>query len=206
MKKLSKGDIAFSKRVVYVNSIVPIVMLGWDLTTGRAGANPLEYATHTTGMLALVFVMLSLLVTPLRRVTGLQWLAQHRRMIGIFAFVYAALHLLCYVWFDKFFALSEIVADTFRRPFIFVGMATIALMVPLAVTSTDAMIKRLGGKRWRLLHKLNYAIGIGAALHYYMLVKADWRLPVAFFAVVGVLLAFRFVDSFVRPRLKSAAS
>ncbi len=200
-KRLSKSDVEFTKRVTLVNALVPLGLLVWDLAAGRAGANPLEFATHTTGMLALVFVVLSLAVTPLRRVTGLQWLAQHRRMIGLVAFLYAVLHLLCYVWFDKAFDAAAVAADTVKRPFVAVGMATLLMMMPLAATSTNGMIKRLGGKRWRRLHRLNYAIGTGAALHFFLLVKADVRLPIAFVVVVVVLLGFRLVDRYVSPRL-----
>lgn len=201
MRRLSKSDVEFTKRVTVVNAFVPLAMLVWDLAAGRAGANPLEFATHTTGMLALVFVVLSLAVTPLRRVTGFQWLAQHRRPVGLVAFLYALLHLLCYVWFDKAFDVAAVAADTVKRPFIAVGMATLMMMVPLAATSTDGMIKRIGGKRWRLLHRLNYAIGVGAALHFFLLVKADVRLPIAFIVAVALLLGFRFVDRYVIPRL-----
>jgi sulfoxide reductase heme-binding subunit YedZ len=202
MKKLSKSDVEFSKRVVFVNALVPLAMLGWDLGSGRAGANPLEFATHTTGMLALVFVMLSLAVTPLRRVTGYQWLAQHRRMVGLFAYFYAVLHLLCYVWFDKTFDLAAVVSDTLKRPFILVGMAAVLMMTPLAITSTNAMIKRLGGKRWRMLHRLNYAVGVCGAVHFFMLVKADTRLPVALFVAVAILLGFRAADAYIVPLVR----
>jgi len=202
MKKLSKSDVEFSKRVVFLNALVPLVMLGWDLAARRAGANPLEFATHTTGMLALVFIVLSLAVTPLRRVTGYQWLAQHRRMVGLFAYFYAVIHLLCYVWFDKAFDVEAVIYDTIKRPFILVGMATVLMMTPLAITSTNAMTKRLGGKRWRRLHRLNYAIGVGGALHFFMLVKADTRLPIAFFVAVAILLSFRAADAYVIPFVK----
>lgn len=203
MKKLSKSGIEFSKRVVVVNCIVPIVMLAWDTARGALGANPLEFITHVTGMLALVFIALSLAVTPLRRLTSMQWLAVHRRTLGLFGFAYAVVHLFAYVWFDKNFGFAAIVDDVWKRPFIAVGMATVALMIPLAITSTNAMIRRVGGKRWKQLHKLAYAAGVGGVVHYYMLVKADTRLPIAFGVVVGGLLLFRFVDAYVLPRLEA---
>ncbi len=199
--RLSKDDVEFSKRLVLVNAFVPLALLCWDLWSGRAGANPLEYATHVTGMLALVFVVLSLTVTPLRRVTKLQWLAQHRRAIGVVAYCYAVLHLLCYWWFDKRLDVGAVFDDVLKRRFILVGMLTVLLMTPLAITSTNGMIKRLGGKRWRLLHRLNYAIGVGAGLHYFMLVKADVRLPLAFIGVVALLLGFRLADSYIIPNV-----
>ncbi len=201
MRKLSKSGVDFSKRVVVVNCLVPLAMLGWDAARGALGANPLEFVTHVTGMLALVFITLSLAVTPLRHLTAMQWLAVHRRTLGLFGFGYAVLHLFAYVWFDKNFGVLEIVDDVWKRPFIAVGMGTIALMLPMAVTSTNAMIKRIGGKRWRALHRLAYAVGVGGVVHYYMLVKADTRLPIAFGVVVGVLLLFRFADAYVVPRL-----
>lgn len=201
MRRLSKSGVDFSKRVVVVNCLVPLAMLGWDAARGALGANPLEFVTHVTGMLALVFITLSLAVTPLRRLTAMQWLAVHRRTLGLFGFGYALLHLFAYVWFDKNFGVLEIVDDVWKRPFIAIGMGTIALMLPLAITSTNAMIKRIGGKRWRALHRLAYAVGVGGVVHYYMLVKADTRLPIAFGVVVGVLLLFRFADAYVVPRL-----
>lgn len=203
MKKLSKSGVEFSKRVVVVNCLVPFVMLAWDTVRGALGANPLEFITHVTGMLALVFITLSLAVTPLRRMTGMQWLAVHRRTLGLFGFAYAVLHLFAYVWFDKNFGVVAIVDDVWKRPFIAIGMATFVLMVPLAVTSTNAMIKRVGGKRWRMLHRLVYVVGVGGVVHFFMLVKADTRLPIAFGVVVGALLLFRFVDAYVVPRLEA---
>lgn len=199
--KLSKQDVQFTKLVVFVNASVPLVMLAFDLSTGRAGANPLEYITHATGVLALVFLCLSLAVTPLRRVSNWQWLAVHRRTLGLFAFFYAVVHLLAYWWFDKAFNIPAVIEDVAKRPFILVGMATFVLLIPLAVTSTNGMIKRLGGKRWRVLHRLAYVTALGGALHYFMLVKADTRIPVAFLCAIAALLAYRIYDNYIRPRL-----
>lgn len=201
LKKLSKSGVEFSKRVVVVNCLVPLAMLAFDAARGGLGANPLEFITHVTGMLALVFITLSLAVTPVRRLSGMQWLAVHRRTLGLFGFGYAVLHLFAYVWFDKSFAGAAIVDDIAKRPFIAIGMATVAILAPLALTSTNGMIKRLGGKKWRLLHRLAYVAGIGGVVHYFMLVKADTRLPIAFGIVVGALLAFRFADAYVIPRI-----
>jgi sulfoxide reductase heme-binding subunit YedZ len=199
---------SFEKVLVFTNALVPLAMLGWDALRGSLGANPTEFATRTTGMLTLVFLMLTLAVTPLRKLTGHAPIAQLRRMVGLYAFFYGCLHLLTYVWFDKVFVLADIVADTFKRPFIFVGMASFLLMVPLAVTSTNAMAKRLGGKRWRRLHRATYAIAAGGVLHYYLLVKADTRIPVAFAVVLAVLLGYRAYAA-AAPRLlawRAAAS
>jgi sulfoxide reductase heme-binding subunit YedZ len=193
MRKLSRDSVQFSKVVVVANACAPAALLVWDAARGNLGTNPLEAITHTTGTLALVFLALSLAVTPLRRLTGAQWLGLHRRTLGLFAFFYAALHLVAYAWFDKGFDLVAVAADVAKRPFILVGMAAFAILVPLAATSTNATIKRLGGKRWRTLHRGAYLAALLAVLHYYLLVKADVRLPLAFAAVVACLLGFRLV-------------
>lgn len=193
--KLSSSDVKFTKTVVFVNALVPLALLVWDAARDRLGANPLEFILHTTGMLALIFLVLSLAVTPVRKLTGVQWLAVHRRMLGLFAFFYAALHLVVYSIFDKALDLPAIVEDTLQRPFIFAGMAALLLMAPLAATSTNAMIKRLGGKRWRQLHRAAYAAGVLGVLHFYLLVKADATLPLAFAVVLAVLLAARAVPA-----------
>ncbi len=163
----------------------------WDWHHNRLGANPVEFVTRTTGMLTLIFLLLGLAITPLRKLTGLNQLIKYRRMTGLFAFFYGALHLTTYVWFDKFFRVTEIVQDTFARPFILVGMVSFLLMIPLAVTSTNGMIKRLGGKRWSRLHKTVYAVALGGVLHYYLIVKADTTWPLLFALVLALLLGYR---------------
>ncbi|MFN2452859.1 MAG: sulfite oxidase heme-binding subunit YedZ [Pyrinomonadaceae bacterium] len=188
-------DIKFARVLVFINSLVPLSLLALDLAQGRLGANPLEFVTRTTGMLALVFLLLSLSVTPLRKFTGINWLIKFRRMIGLYAFFYAALHFLTYVWFDKSFNFKSIVSDIFVRWFIAVGMLTFFLLVPLAVTSTNGMIKRLGGKRWNQLHKLVYVAGAGGVLHYYMLVKSDANQPLLFIGVLTLLLMNRLLNA-----------
>jgi sulfoxide reductase heme-binding subunit YedZ len=150
-------------------------------------------------MLTLVFLLLTLAVTPVRKITRLNWLVKFRRMLGLFAFFYGFLHLLTYVWFDRYFKLKSIPGDIVARPFITVGMAAFFLMVPLAVTSTNKMIKRLGGKRWNRLHKLIYLAGIAGALHYWLLVKADTRLPLTLAFVLALLLAHRLLVKFYPP-------
>lgn len=189
-------DIKFSKSVVFINSAVPLVLLGWDAYHNRLGANPLEFVTHTTGTLTLVFLVLSLAVTPLRKLLGLPWLVQLRRMLGIYAYFYGCIHLLCYIWFDKSFKFGEIWQDTFKRPFIFLGMLSLFVMTPLAITSTNQMVKRLGGQRWNRLHKLAYPAAIAGVLHYYLLVKADTRIPVSFGIVLALLLGYRILNKF----------
>jgi methionine sulfoxide reductase heme-binding subunit len=189
-------DTRFAKLVILVNGLVPLALLLWDVWRGRAGANPTEFITRTTGMLALVFLVISLAVTPVRKVTGVNWLVKFRRMLGLFAFVYGVLHLLTYVAFDRFFDLKSVPADILKRPFIAIGMTAFVLMVPLAITSTDEMVKRLGGKRWSTLHRTVYLAAVAGVLHYWMLVKADTRLPLTFAFVIAVLLGYRLLIRF----------
>ncbi|HEU5239198.1 MAG TPA: protein-methionine-sulfoxide reductase heme-binding subunit MsrQ [Pyrinomonadaceae bacterium] len=191
-------DTRFAKFVLFVNAVVPLALLLWDLYWKRVGANPLEFVTRTTGMLALVFLIVSLAVTPVRRTTGLNWLVRFRRMLGLFAFFYGSLHLMTYVAFDRFFHLTTIPADVLKRPFIAIGMTAFLLMLPLAITSTDKMVKRLGGKRWALLHRVVYIAGVLGVLHYYMLVKSDVRLPLTFAFVLAVLLGFRILSKYYK--------
>lgn len=189
-------DIKFAKTVVFINSAVPVSLLAWDAYHHRLGTNPQEFVLHTTGTLTLVFLLLSLAVTPLRKILGLPWMVQFRRMMGLYAFFYGCLHLLSYMWFDKGFAFGAIVEDTLKRRFIFLGMFAFLMMIPLAVTSTNKMIKRLGGRRWNRLHKLVFAAAISGVLHYYLLVKIDVRLPLAFAAALAVLLVYRVLNKF----------
>lgn len=184
-------DIGFAKIIVFVNSAVPLALLGWDAYKNDLGANPLEFVTHTTGTLTLVFLLISLAVTPLRKTLGQPWMIKLRRMTGLFAFFYGCLHLMTYLWFDKFFDFAEIGRDTVKRPFITLGMAGFFLMLPLAVTSTNSMVKRMGGKRWARLHRLVYVAAIAGVVHYWMLVKADTTIPMAFGAALAVLLIYR---------------
>ena len=175
---------------------MPLALLLTDVYRKQVGANPLEFVTRTTGILTLVFLLISLAVTPLRRITGLTWLTRFRRMLGLFAFFYGSLHLMTYVAFDRFFHLKTIPGDVAKRPFIAVGMAAFFLMVPLAITSTDKMVKRLGGKRWASLHRIVYMSGVLGVLHYYMLVKSDVRPPLTFAFVLVLLLGFRLLAKY----------
>jgi len=192
-------DPAFPKLLLLVNGLVPLVLLLWDLYRRRTGANPLEFATHTTGMLALIFLVATLAITPLRKTFRLNWLIKFRRMLGLFAFFYGVLHLLCYLWFDQFFNIPAVITDVAKRPFIAIGMAAFLMMLPLAVTSTNNMIKRLGGKRWSQLHRLVYGAAIAAVIHFWMLVKADTRLPVTFGFILLLLLGFRLFVKYYPP-------
>ena len=184
-------DTRFAKLVLFVNALVPLALLLWDVYHKQVGANPLEFATRTTGMLTLLFLIISLAVTPARQITRLNWLIKFRRMLGLFAFFYGFLHLLTYILFDRYLNLKSIPGDIATRPFIAVGMLAFFLMVPLAITSTDEMIKRLGGKRWNKLHKLVYAGAVAGVVHFWLLVKSDTRLPLTFGFVLLLLLAHR---------------
>src|SRR5678816_469584 len=164
---MNASDIRFSKLVVLINAAVPAAILARDYYRAELGANPLEFVTHTTGTLTLIFLMLTLAVTPIRKLFKLPWTVQLRRTLGLYAFFYGTAHLIAYMWFDKFFAIRAIITDVGKRPFIALGMTGFALMVPLAVTSTNAMVKRLGGRRWNQLHRLVYPAAIAGVIHYY---------------------------------------
>jgi methionine sulfoxide reductase heme-binding subunit len=191
-------DIKFYKLVVFVNALVPLALLAWDWRRGQVGANPLDFVTRTTGTLTLVFLVLTLAVTPLRKLTGVQGFIRFRRMLGLYAFFYGSLHLLTYVWFDKWFDLRAIAQDVTRRQFILVGMFAFFTMLPLAVTSTDKMVKRLGGKRWQKLHRVTYVSACAGVLHYYLLVKSDTREPLLFAAAVALLLGYRLFNAYTK--------
>jgi len=193
-------DTRFAQTVIFINSAVPLTLLTWDWYRGHLGANPTEFATRTTGVLTLVFLILSLAVTPLRKALGLPWMIKFRRLLGLYAFFYGCVHLLTYVWFDKFFGFTLIGEDIVKRPYITVGMASFVMLIPLALTSTQKSIKRLGGKRWNLLHRLAYVSAVGGVIHYYMLVKADTREPILFGLAVALLLGYRILNKFA-PRL-----
>jgi sulfoxide reductase heme-binding subunit YedZ len=197
-------DIKFTRFVLFTNGLVPAALLAWDAYQRKLGANPIEFATRATGVLALVFLFVTLAVTPLRKLTGANWVVKLRRQVGLYAFFYGGLHLLTYVWFDKFFAAREIAGDVWARPFITIGMASFLLLVPLAATSTNGMIKRLGGKRWALLHKLTYVAAVGGVIHFYLGVKADTTVPIIFACVLAVLLGYRWVRSRLDATPKSA--
>ena len=197
-------DTRFAKLVVLVNGAVPLLMLAWDAVHNNLGANPIEFVTRTTGALALVFLLISLAVTPLRKQLSQPWMVKLRRMLGLYAFLYASLHLMTYVWFDKSFSVGAIIGDTLKRPFITFGMAAFLILVPLAITSTNGMVKRLGGKRWNRLHRLVYLAGALAVIHYYALVKADTREPIIFGVALALLLLYRPLSKYVPGLVRQA--
>jgi sulfoxide reductase heme-binding subunit YedZ len=179
------------KLVIFLAGLVPLARLAWKAHSGLLGANPIEIITHSTGDWTLIFLCLTLAITPLRKLTQQYWLIRLRRMLGLFAFFYAVLHFLTYIWLDKFFDLHEIAKDVVKRPFITAGFTAFVLLIPLAVTSTAGWIRRLGGKRWLALHRLIYVSAVAGVVHYIWLVKADLTKPLRFAAVVALLLGYR---------------
>ncbi len=186
-------DPAFAQRLVLLNGLFPLALCGWDGLLGQLGANPLEFILRLTGGLALVLLTLTLTVTPLVAWFGPPWLIRLRRTLGLLAFFYASLHFLAYAWFDKAFDLASVVVDVLRRPFILFGMLGFLVMVPLALTSTNRMVKRLGAARWKRLHRLTYVAAVAGVIHFYLFVKADTTMPAAFAAIVGFLLVYRWL-------------
>ncbi len=193
------------KILAFLAALGPAAWLGWAAWNGDLGANPIETITWETGIWTLRLLVCTIAVTPVRRVTGWNDLIRFRRMLGLFAFFYGSLHFLTYIWLDKFFAVDEIVKDVYKRPFITVGFTGLTLMVPLALTSTAGMIRRLGGKLWRRVHRLVYAVAVAGVVHYWWLVKADIRRPRIYAAIVAVLLAYRVVAWLGRRRVARAA-
>lgn len=183
-----------AKAAIFALCLAPLGLLLWRGTHGGLGANPIEFITHATGDWTLRFLVLTLAVTPVRKLLGRPQLVRFRRMLGLFAFFYGCLHLVTYVWLDKFFDVSAMLADVAKRRFITVGFTAFVLLVPLAVTSTAGWIRRLGGRRWQALHRLIYVSSVAAVVHYYWLVKSDIRLPVFYGAVVGMLLLWRAIN------------
>ena len=203
------------KPIVFVACLGPVLLLAFKglsqflplpgplsrvaAFTGDLGANPIEVITRSTGFWTLMFLLITLSVTPVRKLTGIHRLIQYRRMLGLFAFFYGTLHFTTYIWLDKFFDLHEVVKDIGKRPFITVGFSAFVLMIPLAITSTTGWIRRLGGKRWNRLHQLIYASASLGVIHFYWLVKKDIRRPVLYGSILAVLLFYRVL-------VKAAAS
>ena len=187
---------------IFLLCLVPVLLLLWKYFHQDLGANPIEFITHATGDWTLRFLAITLAISPLRRLLGLPELIRFRRLLGLFAFFYGCLHFATYLWLDKFFDFHEIAKDVWKRPFITAGFLGFISMAPLALTSTAGWTRRMGGRRWQLLHRLIYLSAIAGVVHYYWLVKSDVRKPVLYGAIVFLLLAERAVAA---PR-KSAAS
>lgn len=193
-----------AKTLLFIAALLPAAYLTYGIFSDGLGANPAETLQTQTGIWALRFLVLTLAVTPIRRLTRWNPIIQYRRMLGLFAFFYAFLHLLAYAVLDRYFDFSGVWEDVVERPFITAGMVAFILMVPLALTSTKGSIRRLG-RRWQLLHRLIYISAIAAAIHYLWKVKIIGGSPVYYALIVGALLAFRIVWPMWTRRPRSAA-
>jgi sulfoxide reductase heme-binding subunit YedZ len=191
-KVLSSG---WTKAFLFLLCLAPLLWLVWGYFHEQLGANPIEYITHKTGDWTLRFLLITLCVTPFRKLFNQPQLARFRRMLGLFAFFYGCLHLTTWVWLDKFFDVHEMWKDVVKRRFITVGMTGFVLMIPLAVTSTSGWVRRLGFVRWQRLHRLVYFSALAGVIHYYWLVKSDVRLPLLYGAILGLLLGYRLVTA-----------
>ena len=197
------------KVLVFFLCLAPLGLLLWkffgahptDMSSWGVGlgANPLEVITHSTGDWTMRFLLITLAITPLRKLTNLTWLIRFRRMLGLFAFFYGTLHFTTYIWFDKAFDVHAMIEDIAKRRFITMGLTGFILMIPLAATSTAWAIRKMGGKKWQLLHRLIYGSAIAGVIHYIWLVKADLTKPLQYAAILAVLLFYRIVV-WLKPR------
>jgi methionine sulfoxide reductase heme-binding subunit len=181
----------WAKVLVFALSAWPLLFIIWRTYRGELTANPVEFYQHQTGDWTLRFLVFTLCITPFRKICNLPELIRFRRMLGLFAFFYVCLHFLTYLGPDQSFSFSGMVQDVAKRPFITVGFAAFVLLIPLALTSTAGWIRRLGGKRWQMLHRAIYVAAALGVVHYYWLVKSDIRKPVLYGSLVGILLVWR---------------
>ena len=179
------------KASAFLVALLPFAWLAWGAFTGGLGTNPIEKLTRDTGWWCLILLLATLALTPLRKLAGLHWVLRLRRMLGLYSFFYGALHFTTFIWFDHWFDLMEMFKDVVKRPFITVGFVGFVLMLPLAFTSTNAMVRRLGGRSWQRLHRLAYAVPALGVLHYWWLVKADISQPLIFGTLLSLLLGLR---------------
>jgi sulfoxide reductase heme-binding subunit YedZ len=182
------------KAAVWIACLTPLALLVWDGFHDELGANPIEKITHTTGDWALRFLLITLAITPLRKIFGRAELIRFRRLLGLFAFFYGVLHVTTWLWLDKYFNVSELLADVRKRPFITAGTVAFLSLLTLAITSTAGWIRRLGGRRWQALHRLIYLSAAAAVVHYYWLVKSDVRRPVLYGAIFALLMLWRLLN------------
>jgi methionine sulfoxide reductase heme-binding subunit len=201
MKRLLSSK--WTKVVVFVLCLVPVFLLAWKAYQGDLTANPIEYITHNTGDWTLRFLLITLLVTPLRILLNTPQLARFRRMLGLYAFFYGTVHFSIWFVLDRSFNFRDMLDDVIKRPFITAGMVGLLGMLPLAITSTAGWVRRMGYKRWTQLHKLIYLSGIAGVVHYYWLVKSDVRLPVMYAAILAILLGYRIVHWLRTPKKPS---
>ena len=197
---MSRDRVRVLKALAFAICLVPLAFLVKDALTDGLGANPIEELELRTGRWALRFLAATLAITPLRRISGWNELIKFRRMLGLFAFFYATIHLGTYIGLDMFFDFDDIVEDVIEHPYVTVGMATWLLLLPLAITSTRGWVRRLGGRRWNRLHRLVYVAAIGGTVHYLWAVKKDTYLPLVYFTVFAVLLGWRLWEWFARRR------
>lgn len=188
----------WTKVPIFLLCLVPLGILVWRTLTGNLGANPVEFIQHATGDWTLRFLVFTLCITPLRKILKLPELIRFRRMLGLFAFFYACLHFLTYLGPDQSFDPRAIWKDVAKRPFVTVGFTAFVLLIPLALTSTAGWIRRLGGRRWQMLHRAIYISAICGVIHYYWLVKSAVLRPLTYGAIVAVLLLWRLGDWFIR--------
>ncbi len=189
--KLSSRQIAVLKVVIFTVCLMPLAWLSWGLWQDTLGANPVETLIRSLGRWALKFLLITLAITPLRRLTGIGALQRIRRMLGLFCFFYALLHWSTYLWLDQSLDWIAIAKDIIKRPFITMGMLAFTMLLPLAITSTNGMMRRMGGKNWQALHRAVYAIGICVVLHFWWMVKLDTTWPKIYAAVLALLLGVR---------------
>jgi sulfoxide reductase heme-binding subunit YedZ len=201
---MSPGRLTAIKVALFVLALLPLARLvtGAFVYPEWLGSNPAEFITRATGDWTLRFLLITLAVTPLRKLTGWGWLLRFRRMLGLFAFFYGVVHLSSYVSFDHVFDAGEIIKDIIKRPFITVGFGTLLLMLPLAVTSTNAMVRRLGAKRWLALHRLIYVIAPLGVLHFWWMVKRDLTEPIIYALLLALLLGYRVMAKLRESRAK----
>jgi sulfoxide reductase heme-binding subunit YedZ len=197
MKPLPEKFIRALKAPVFLLCLGPAFVLTWKGFDDGLGANPIDVITRTTGRWTLTFLLITLSITPVRKLSGLAWMIRFRRMLGLFAFFYGSLHLMTYVWLDKFFDVHAMLHDIAKRRFITARMTAWFLMLPLALTSTKGWIRRMGGKRWQKLHRLIYFSAAAGVIHFIWLVKADLRRPLTYGAVLAVLLSYRLILSLI---------
>ena len=186
----------WTKAAVFAACLLPLVSLAWRALHNALTANPIEFITHATGDWTLRFLLITLGVTPVRKILKLPDLIRFRRMFGLFAFFYGCLHFTTYIWLDKFFDFAEMWKDVSKRPYITVGFTAFGLLIPLAITSTAGWIRRLGGRRWQILHRAIYISAVAGVIHYYWLVKSAVIRPLTYGAIVSALLLWRLADKF----------
>jgi sulfoxide reductase heme-binding subunit YedZ len=203
---LNAAKVRYVKSALFAASLAPLAYLIWLGLTGNLGADPVEFIRRSTGTWTLDFLIITLSVTPLRRVIRWHWLARLRRMFGLYAFFYAAIHVVTYVWLDQLFDLEAIWRDVVKRPLITAGFLSFVLMIPLAVTSTDRMARWLGGQRWQQLHRAVYLVAIAGVIHFWWLVKIDYTRPLVYSVIFATLLAARVVFRFGRNELARNAA